>query len=471
MKPSVSVVVPVYNGGRYIEETLASIVGQTIKDIEIICVDDGSTDNSTDIIEREIARDSRIKLIKQKQLYAGVARNAGMEIASGKYLCFLDADDVFEKDMLQTMVERAEETMADIVYCSVDTFTNSITQRKAAPYFNNLLPISDSASPYCFSPRHDARLDAFRLTTPAPWNKLFRHDFIKRHNLTFAAHKSTNDLEFVCTAISLAKKMSCVDRVLVHYRLRTDSISHTSKKDPELHAKAFLQFQEKLKEKKVYSAFENAFKIRLIDSEAWHFHTLDHLNAQNYVKEWKARWAPIFNLSPASNKHLYHTDRRCYLYQCIFEPYVSFIASNKQEVDLLLQGKMLDDFEAPYEILLSTSDVDEIDINIRKTKAWHGKRILPVIINKDDNYDSIIQKSKSIARGEKVVSLAELPKNWSLLKNLKWKRQKLRWLKRYYKLRYGLSSGRRKDFFHQVIVLLKRQIDELSLCIKFLKTL
>ena len=105
----VSVIVPVYNAQQYLETCMDSICGQTLKELEILCVDDGSTDASYEILQNYAKKDSRIKLLSQKNQYAGVARNHGMKYARGKYMAFLDADDYFECDMLEKMYERAEE--------------------------------------------------------------------------------------------------------------------------------------------------------------------------------------------------------------------------------------------------------------------------------------------------------------------------------------------------------------------------
>ena len=93
--PKVSVIIPVYNVEEYLRECLDSIVKQTLREIEIICVDDGSTDNSLEILKEYAKKDNRITVITQKNLHAGVARNAGLAVAKGEYLSFLDSDDFF----------------------------------------------------------------------------------------------------------------------------------------------------------------------------------------------------------------------------------------------------------------------------------------------------------------------------------------------------------------------------------------
>ena len=105
---SVSVIVPVYNTEKYLEQCLNSILGQTLQEIEVICVDDGSTDGSVQMIERMSLEDERLVLLKQKNAGGGAARNLGMEKAKGKYLMFLDSDDFFHPQMLEKMLLQSE---------------------------------------------------------------------------------------------------------------------------------------------------------------------------------------------------------------------------------------------------------------------------------------------------------------------------------------------------------------------------
>ena len=104
----VSVIIPVYNAEKYLEQCLESLLNQTLKEIEIICVDDGSEDRSVEIIEKFSEKDCRISLLRQKNSYAGVARNNGLNASTGKYVIFLDADDFFEPDMLLSMYNKIE---------------------------------------------------------------------------------------------------------------------------------------------------------------------------------------------------------------------------------------------------------------------------------------------------------------------------------------------------------------------------
>ena len=128
-KPRVSVIIPVYNVEKYLPQCLDSVVNQTLPDIEIICVDDGSTDSSLDILKDYARRDKRITVLRQKNLHAGVARNAGLSIARGEYLSFLDSDDFFELDMLDQCYAKLKKDKSDVCIFSGDMidYKNNVT--------------------------------------------------------------------------------------------------------------------------------------------------------------------------------------------------------------------------------------------------------------------------------------------------------------------------------------------------------
>ena len=121
----VSVIVPVYNTGAYLEQCLSGIQGQTLKEIEIICVDDGSSDNSVEQIKKLESEDARLCLLTQKNRGGGAARNAGMRHAKGKYLVFLDSDDYFHPEMLEKMYLRCERMLLRFV-CAKQNVTMRI---------------------------------------------------------------------------------------------------------------------------------------------------------------------------------------------------------------------------------------------------------------------------------------------------------------------------------------------------------
>lgn len=215
MNKKVSIVIPVYNAEAYLEQCLNSIVSQTYDNLEIICVDDGSTDNSETIINAFMQRDSRIKKIKQKNQYAGIARNSGMKIAAGDYIIFLDADDWFEPEMIEEMVQKAEIHNSDIVLCGSQAYDNVSDEFRVYDYYldYSLIPEKD-----CFS-YIDLGLDFFKLTKGWAWDKLYNFEFIKKLNIEFQGFKVANDENFVDITLAEASKISVVKKRFVNHRI------------------------------------------------------------------------------------------------------------------------------------------------------------------------------------------------------------------------------------------------------------
>ena len=131
----VSVIMPVYNAETYLEEAIECLICQTLKEIEIICVDDGSTDRSLEILEEYSKRDDRIKILHQRNLYAGVARNNGLKQANGEFVIFLDSDDLFERGLLEKTYKQGKKVNADIVLFGGECFNVDNGEHKERPDF------------------------------------------------------------------------------------------------------------------------------------------------------------------------------------------------------------------------------------------------------------------------------------------------------------------------------------------------
>lgn len=181
MNAIVSIVIPVHNGEKYLKECLDTVVNQTLKDLEIICVNDGSTDGSLAILEDYASRDSRIKVVSQEASNAGHARNTGLAVTTGEYLSFLDADDWFELNMLETMVTAAKKDDADIVFCKAATFDQKtgVQSTKSFSLKERLVPKGT-----VFSGK-DIAEDLFQFCRTAAWDKLYKASFIKAEGLRF----------------------------------------------------------------------------------------------------------------------------------------------------------------------------------------------------------------------------------------------------------------------------------------------
>lgn len=209
----VSVIIPIYNAEKYIAECLESLINQTLKEIEIICVDDGSKDKSVSIIEEYKSRDNRIIYIKQNNQYAGVARNNGLKKANGKYIIFLDADDFFAKDMLATLFLVAQKRSTDIVVFG--NYNYSETNKKITKVD---FPKSWMLH---FGVTNASKLGVhvFSATRGVPWNKFFLKEFIINNSIEFQGLKHNNDEFFSKLAVLEAERIFFLRKRFVYYRI------------------------------------------------------------------------------------------------------------------------------------------------------------------------------------------------------------------------------------------------------------
>lgn len=253
--PAVSVIMPVYNAEEFLEEALSSLLTQTFSDFEVICVDDGSDDASPSILQKFAKNSSRFTVLSQDHAYAGAARNLGIRHARGKYLLFLDSDDRFLPEMLELTVKKAEETNADICVFPAEGFDNRT---------GKVFPLPGSCQPGpkqqgVFSRRDDPE-HIFSFTHPAPWNKLFRREFILSNRLEFQNTRSVNDLAFVLTALAAAEKITTVSRPLLQYRTNNrKSLQGSQQKAPTAFYEALKEFRSRLTARGLYADLERAF--------------------------------------------------------------------------------------------------------------------------------------------------------------------------------------------------------------------
>ena len=214
--PKVSIIIPVYNVEKYLRQCLDSIVNQTLRDIEIICVDDGSTDGSSAILAEYAAKDSRVKVLTREHTNAGAARNAGMAVATGEYLGFVDSDDWCELSLFEKAYDKAKADDADVVSWRFHQYDER-TNKTGAP---RVFPASVAKAETPFSP--EALGDVvFAPITYAPWGRMVRRVFVTQERLAFQEIVRTNDVYFCCLVRALAPRQTIVDEVLYTYRVGT----------------------------------------------------------------------------------------------------------------------------------------------------------------------------------------------------------------------------------------------------------
>ena len=279
-KICVSIIIPVYNAEKHLEECLVSIQKQSLKNIEVICVNDGSTDNSLKILKRFSEQDKRFKVIDKKNTGAGDSRNIGMQYAKGEYLLFLDADDVFDKELCYKAYRRAKIDDADICFVGAERINMRTNQKEYMGWVlrSTLLP---QQIPF---KKEDIGDQYFQLASACPWSKLFRREFIMQYQIEFQNLRNSNDVFFVRTAMALANSLTYVNEKLVIYRFAEGSNTQSNKKENPLEFyKAYKALKENLLEKGVYKSLEKSFVNMVFDDCMFNYRTTTTEEAKKII--------------------------------------------------------------------------------------------------------------------------------------------------------------------------------------------
>jgi len=250
----ISVIAPVYNVEPYIRKALDSIINQTYKNLEIILVDDGSPDNCGKICDEYALKDNRIKVLHIKNGGPAVARNAGLDIATGDFIGFIDPDDYFELDMYETLYNAITKTNAGLVVCNwYEGYENN--WKKNTDFPDKEILTSNEA------------FEAF-YNHMFVWNKLYRKEVVGnlRQIETYA-----QDVYYTLNTFKRIEKVVCINKCLCYYRMNPTSRQHTKK-----FKKNFLEFlkvsdmeMEYAQEKGLFDLKNKLYKFRLYIVTKW----------------------------------------------------------------------------------------------------------------------------------------------------------------------------------------------------------
>ena len=267
-KYKVSIIIPVYNVEKYLRECLDSVVNQTLKDIEIICINDGSKDNSLEILKEYSQKDERIKIISKENEGLSITRNRGIDIAQGEYIGFVDSDDYIDHSMFEKLYENAKKNDLDIIMCRLATHdekTKEIDKNKwyfALKCFGN------------FNQEVFNHMDTKEFTqniAVTAYNKIYKREFLNSNNFKFPERLLFEDEVFFYNTYLKAKRVSFIKETLYYYRINTgESIISSSNKDFRDVLKVFKLIREILKKnnllylykKKVYNRFFHLVMLR-----------------------------------------------------------------------------------------------------------------------------------------------------------------------------------------------------------------
>lgn len=282
----ISVIIPVFNVENYLARCLDSVINQTLKDIEIICVDDGSTDNSFNILNDYKNSDDRIQVYQQENGGHSVATNTGLKYVTGDYIFFVDSDDWIELDALEKLYNNAIENDSDLVlYDSIEHLPENQFRERRYGILNEL-------KNEIFDYKSEKRL--ILNSYYVQWSKLYKTSFFRRHNLKLPDFRLYEDIGLNVAAITFAKRITYLPEILYHYnRLNDSSLQNT-----------------KVEMNRSKIIFDVIFYIErfLIENNLFNYLELNFL-------EFKIKQPKIIfeNLDDASKEDFYQDLRNCFL--------------------------------------------------------------------------------------------------------------------------------------------------------------
>ena len=282
----ISVIIPVFNVENYLSRCLDSVINQTLKDIEIICVDDGSTDNSFNILNDYKNADDRIQVYQQENGGHSAATNSGLKHVNGDYIFFVDSDDWIELDALEKLYNNVIENDSDLVlYDSIEHLPENQFRERRYGILNEL-----KNDVFDYKSEKRLILNSFYVQ----WSKLYKTSFFRQHNLKLPDFRLYEDIGLNVTAITFAKRITYLPEILYHYnRLNDSSLQNT-----------------KIEMNRSKIIFDVIFYIErfLIENDLFSYLELNFL-------EFKIKQPKIIfeNLDDASREDFYQNLRNCFL--------------------------------------------------------------------------------------------------------------------------------------------------------------
>lgn len=219
--PKLSIVVPVYNVGSLVKKCIESLLNQSFSDIEVLIINDGSTDDSVSYIEPYLENE-KVKYYYQNNQGLGKARNVGLELSSGEWITFVDSDDWVDLDLYTIMINRLENDKSDIAICSVkNEYSNYVCSEDRYKYvFSNTLSNYTALNILAQCENNNY------MISPVVWNKVYRKSIILNNNIRFLENSYWEDDVFTFQIFMRANKVSIVPDIYYHYFYRENSITN-----------------------------------------------------------------------------------------------------------------------------------------------------------------------------------------------------------------------------------------------------
>ena len=286
--PAISLLIPIYNAESYLRPCIESALNQTFADYEIVCIDDGSTDSSPDIIAEYAREDPRIRIITKENSGYGASMNRGITESRGTYIAILESDDFIEPDMLETMHEAAIKLDAEVVKCDFWLYWSKPDERNERFGWTQDLPTG------LIDPRDPAIGFQPFYRKPSIWSELYRRDFLDEHGIRFleTPGASYQDAGFNFKVWACADRVAIIDRALLHYRQDNENSSVNSPGKVYCVCDEYAEMIRFLEEHPELKALLDPVLVKMrYDSYMWNYERLN----ERLQSEFILRMAEDFN--------------------------------------------------------------------------------------------------------------------------------------------------------------------------------
>lgn len=308
LNPKVSIIIPVYNVARYLRKCLDSCISQTFKEIEIICINDGSTDNSLDILDEYASEDKRIVLLSQENHGQGIARNKGIDISSGEYLMFIDPDDWIEPDTVETIYNKFVETKVNLIQFNYDIRNDDGTFRKNKQFskqlkkhYNYKLQDNDIYN------WKQIKLKSIQNMSMCIWDKAYSANLIKNNNIKLAPNKYGEDHILSISSNLLADKILYLNKYFYHYRDRKGSAANITSDDNFCIFENVELLRKFLQQHGLFEEFKQLFFDYRVNVLSWHYTCIPEGSVDKYLQKCKEILSKKnINYSKRKPKEIFH---------------------------------------------------------------------------------------------------------------------------------------------------------------------
>ncbi|MDR1963460.1 MAG: glycosyltransferase family 2 protein [Planctomycetaceae bacterium] len=300
MSPIISIIIPVYNAVPYLRESLDSVANQTMREIQIICINDGSTDDSPAILEEYANRDSRFLIVNQNNAGVASARNVGLSLVTGKYILFVDSDDTIDSSLCEKVYKKAEQSNADFVLFFHDT-----------PNGHN--HVCDTT----INPDDKVGWQEKKvlLSFGTIWGKLWRNNFLTKHNLKFYEKlRCFDDVMFYWQGLLLALKVAVLPETLYHYYVRESSLTTWHGKHCLAIFDEFTECKLFLKKNGLYQSYKEYFLRVKIDMLFSLYHKIEREFETEFCEKIKNSLDEEEKIYLRNERHIDHSVTYFYYY-------------------------------------------------------------------------------------------------------------------------------------------------------------